>query len=131
MKIKVIIEKCTGCGLCEVICSLSHTGTVDRKKSAVKIIMDDLGESIHKPLVCKQCEKMKCLDSELKDNPCLNIEAEKEKFIWEMPERAELCPFDGCFAFKGKVYHCDLCGGQPKCVRVCTQGALINQGGRG
>lgn len=124
MKIKVDEKKCTGCGLCEVICSLSHLGIVDRNKSAIRVIMDDLGDSIHKPRVCRQCGKMKCLEDDLGKNPSLNIDEERKKFIWESIKRYELCPFEGCFAYDNKVYHCNLCNGEPQCVLVCTQGAL-------
>lgn len=123
MKIKVITEKCTGCGLCENICSLSHTGNINKYRSAVRIFMDDLGESIHQPKVCLQCKKMKCLEGEdLSDEQIL---AERAKFLWGNVGRADKCPFQGCFEFDGKVYHCDLCNGDPQCVKVCTQGALL------
>ncbi|GAB4439544.1 MAG: 4Fe-4S dicluster domain-containing protein [bacterium] len=124
MKIKVIAEKCTGCCLCENICSLSHLGFVDKNCSAVRITLDDLGESVHRPFLCKQCKVMKCLEDDLKEFPDLDIEAERKKFLWEGVKRVENCPFNGCFENKGKVYHCNLCDGDPQCVKVCSSGAL-------
>jgi len=124
VKIKVFPEKCTGCGLCENICSLSHLGVVDKNCSAVKIKMDDLGESIHRPFVCQQCKNMKCLEKEIKEFPNLDIEAERKKFIWLDKNRVSDCPFNGCFEYGGKIYHCNLCDGDPQCVKVCSQGAL-------
>lgn len=124
MKIKVFAEKCTGCGLCENICSLSHLNVLDKNCSAVRISLDDLGESVHHPFVCRQCKVMKCLEEDLKEFPKLDIDAEKKKFIWEGINRVENCPFNGCFFYNGKVYHCNLCDGDPQCVKVCTQGAL-------
>lgn len=124
MKIKINKEKCTACGLCEVICSLSHLGVVDRNRSAVRVFLDDLGDSIHTPKVCRQCKKMKCLEEEVSNNPNIDVEAEKKKFIWETVKRFELCPFEGCFEYEGKVYHCNLCDGEPQCIKVCTQNAL-------
>ncbi|MCX7991207.1 MAG: hypothetical protein N2999_04100 [Proteobacteria bacterium] len=123
MKIKVIKEKCTACGLCENICSLTHTGTVNKKRSAIRIFMDDLGDSIHTPLLCLQCKKMKCLEAENLSET--EITEEKKKFLWENLLRASNCPFNGCFAHEGKVYHCNLCDGDPQCVKVCTNSALI------
>lgn len=122
MKIKIKEEKCTGCGLCENICSLSHTGNINKNKSAIRILMDDLGDSIHKPLLCLQCKRMKCLEGENLNEE--DIGRERKKFLWENRERVNKCPFRGCFQFGGKVYHCDLCNGEPQCVKVCTQGAL-------
>lgn len=124
MKIKVFPEKCTGCGLCENICSLCHCGEVDRNRSAVRIRMDDLGESVHQPLLCKQCKIMKCLDVDREKNPQLDIEEERKKFIWENSSRVDNCPFEGCFEYNGVIYHCNLCGGDPQCVKVCSNGAL-------
>jgi len=124
VKIKVDEKKCTGCGLCEIICSLSHLGVIDKNKSAIKIVMDDLGESIHFPKVCKQCKKMKCLEKDLEKLPSLDIDKERKEFIWKSYSRYELCPFEGCFAYEGVVYHCNLCNGDPQCVKICTQGAL-------
>lgn len=122
MRIKVDKYKCTGCGLCENICSLTHTGYVNKKKSAIQIVMDDLGDSIHTPFLCLQCNKMKCLEDEnLSEEEILD---ERKKFCWENPNRALKCPFNGCFLFEGKVYHCDLCNGEPQCIKVCTNGAL-------
>ncbi len=122
MRIKVDKHKCTGCGLCENICSLSHNGFVNKKMSAVRIALDDLGDSVHIPNLCLQCTNMKCLESENLTSEEQKIE--KTKFIWLNPQRVISCPFNGCFLYEGKVYRCDLCGGDPQCVKVCTQKAL-------
>jgi Fe-S-cluster-containing dehydrogenase component len=50
-------------------------------------------------------------------------ELERKKFIWAA-QRSGKCPFHALTLFKGKAYHCDLCGGNPQCVKVCTTGAL-------
>jgi len=40
-------------------------------------------------------------------------------------QRAETCPFDGLTFFEDLAYHCDLCGGDPQCISVCTNGAVV------
>jgi Fe-S-cluster-containing hydrogenase component 2 len=45
------------------------------------------------------------------------------KFIWG-GKRAGRCPFDALAIFGKKAYHCDLCLGNPQCIKVCTPGAL-------
>jgi Fe-S-cluster-containing hydrogenase component 2 len=118
MRIRVDKEKCSGCRLCETICSLSHLGVVNVEKSAIRIDKDDLGTSSNSPGVCRQCKQMKCLEGE-----GVIPKNERQKFTWP-GERAEKCPFHALVAVGAHSYHCDLCGGRPQCVKVCTTGAL-------
>lgn len=119
MRIKVNKNKCSGCRLCEALCSLFHLGAVNTEKSAIRIEKDDLDTSLNTPFVCRQCKNMKCLEGE-KAVP----EVEKKKFIWPA-RRSGKCPFQSLNLFKNKSYHCDLCGGNPQCVKACTTGALV------
>lgn len=118
MRIKVEKNKCSGCHLCEMVCSLFHLKTLHIERSAIRIEKDGLNSSVNTPILCRQCENMKCLDGEE------TIEAEeKRNFIWS-EERAERCPFHALTVFDGNAYHCDLCGGDPQCLQVCTPGAI-------
>ena len=118
MRIEVRKEKCTGCHLCEMVCSLFHLQVINPSKSAIRILKDDLGTDLHTPMVCRQCKKIKCLENEGVDETL-----EMAKFIWNK-ERAETCPFDGLTVFEETAYHCVLCRGEPQCVSVCTNGAI-------
>jgi len=118
MRIKVEKERCSGCHLCEMVCSLFHLGTLNIEKSAIRIERDDLNSSLNTPLVCRQCRKMKCLAKEETDEA-----AEKNRFLWD-ESRVKACPFKALFAFGEAAYHCDLCGGDPQCTKVCTPGAI-------
>lgn len=118
MRIKVNPKKCSGCHLCEMVCSLFHLGLINIEKSAIRIGKDDLNTSLNTPGLCHQCKEMKCLEGEkaIEDR-------EKRIFIWDRI-RAERCPFNALSVLGEKAYHCDLCGGNPQCVRVCTPGAI-------
>jgi Fe-S-cluster-containing dehydrogenase component len=35
------------------------------------------------------------------------------------------CPIGALEIFNKLVYVCDLCGGKPKCVDACTEGAIV------
>jgi len=118
MRISVEKNKCSGCHLCEMVCSLYHLGRINPEKSAVRVAKDDLGSRVHTPSVCRQCKKMACLSGEE-----VNERAEKKNFVWG-GDRAERCPFKALPVFGEHAYHCDLCGGKPRCVEVCTPGAL-------
>jgi Fe-S-cluster-containing hydrogenase component 2 len=118
MRIRVNRKKCTGCHLCELVCSLFHLGVINPEKSAIRIQKDDLDTSMNTPLVCRQCKEMKCLEGE-----DVAEKLEKEQFHW-VKARAGRCPFDSLSVFGPHAYHCDLCGGHPQCVRVCTSEAI-------
>jgi carbon-monoxide dehydrogenase iron sulfur subunit len=119
MRIKVNKDRCSGCRLCETMCSLFHMGVVNTEKSAIRVERDDLDTSRNSPFVCRQCKNMACLEGE-KVVP----ETETKKFLWAA-RRSGKCPFYALNVFGGKAYHCDLCGGNPQCVKVCTTGALV------
>jgi carbon-monoxide dehydrogenase iron sulfur subunit len=118
MRIKVNKDRCSGCRLCETVCSLFHMGVVNTEKSAIRVEKDELDTGRNSPFVCRQCKNMACLEGE-KVVP----ETERKKFLWTV-RRAGKCPFHALNVFGGKSYHCDLCGGNPQCVKVCTTGAL-------
>lgn len=44
--------KCTGCGTCEEVCSKAYFKTVDREKSAIRVVKDS---DKFKVEVCDQC----------------------------------------------------------------------------
>lgn len=121
MKIRVDAQKCTGCHLCEMACSLFHLGVVDLERSAIRIFKDDLGKSINRPKVCPQCKKMVCLESPLDQG----VSEEVVKKEWEWPSyRVDYCKPNQIFKVGDYTYHCDLCGGDPQCVKVCTIQAI-------
>jgi len=120
MRIKVDNMTCTGCLLCEITCSLLHTGMVQREASAIQVKTGDLRDSIHEPIVCRQCKKMLCLKEEGKEYD----EEAAGTFFWDNEERLEGCPFNAVFPFESRVVHCDLCGNAPECVKSCPTGCL-------
>lgn len=118
MRIKADAKKCSGCHLCEMVCSLVHTGAINTEKSAIRIHKDDLDTSLNTPIVCRQCKEMKCLSGEETTGV-----SEKKQFFWE-GTRADRCPFNALSVLNGEAYHCDLCGANPQCVKVCTPKAI-------
>ena len=122
MRISVDKGKCTGCLLCEITCSLIHHGVVQRKGSAIQVRLSYLDLNHHKPVLCRQCKKMSCLKSDGKEFD----EKLKKDFYWEdKNERKDDCPFNALFPYNQKLIHCDLCQGEPECVKSCPTGALI------
>ena len=118
MRIKIEREKCSGCHLCEMVCSLHHLGVINVERSAIRIHKRDLEDSLHTPVLCRQCKEMKCLNGEEGSE-----QLARKGFLWDRA-RAERCPFNALSVMGNEAYHCDVCGGDPQCVKVCTPGAI-------
>jgi len=115
-------EKCTGCGVCEKVCSNAWYKTEDREKSAIRIIANEEGGYIIS--VCDQCGVCKdmCSIMALKaaDNGVVRLDK-------------KICV--GCLVCVGEClrgymrYHDDLltpfkCVACGLCVNQCPSGAL-------
>jgi Fe-S-cluster-containing hydrogenase component 2 len=118
MRIRVDRKRCTACHLCEIVCSLVHGGKINTEKSAIRIQKDDLDTSMNVPVLCRQCKEMTCLSRERAVE-----QEERAKFVWD-PSRVAHCPFKAIRVFGNEAFHCDLCGGSPQCVKVCTVKAI-------
>jgi carbon-monoxide dehydrogenase iron sulfur subunit len=124
--IKVDLSRCTGCGRCAVQCAFFHTGKINGRLSRIKVL--NLYESgVDGPVVCVQCRERYCLKCPEK---ALSVGPEGQ--IYVSPTRCTLCgacekncPIGALEIFDDIVYVCDLCGGRPRCVEACTEGAVI------
>jgi len=123
--IKIDLSKCTGCRRCETACSFFHTGKINRNLSRIKVIQL-YEKGIDGPVTCVQCKERYCL-------PCpvnaLSIGSFGQIIV--SPTVCILCgkcerecPIGAIEIFDGIVFVCDLCGGDPKCVKACTEGAI-------
>jgi Fe-S-cluster-containing hydrogenase component 2 len=122
MRLVINKHKCSGCHICELVCSVYHFGEANPEKSAIRIHKDDLNTSINTPKVCLQCvdRKMKCLQG-FPDST--DPTTARRSFLWD---RAclEFCPYGAIFPCGDSALHCNLCHGQPYCVKFCTTGAI-------
>lgn len=117
-------EKCTGCRLCEMICSVKHAGVSNPARSCIKVVKWE-SEGLYVPVSCQQCE----------DAPCMAACPVKAHYRDEALGRVMIdydvcigcrtcvtaCPF-GATNFDPvakKVIKCDLCDGDPQCVSFC------------
>lgn len=130
--IVVDIDKCTGCGLCELVCSFKHEGEFNPIKSRIhKSVFWE--QAIAIPVVCYQCEEPWCG----KICPAGAITVEKDEasgatLVTVSEEKCVgckmcmlACPF-GCIVVsdRGCAEKCDLCGGEPECVKFCATRAI-------
>ena len=127
-KLRVIPEKCTACRLCELACSFRFTGEFNPVLSKIHPILF-LEDAFYLPVVCLQCDDAPCAKAcpsgALKKNEETGVvEVLKERCIGcRMCVLA--CPFGCVDVVDGKSYKCDLCDGDPECVKYCLAGALV------
>ncbi|MFH1242456.1 MAG: 4Fe-4S dicluster domain-containing protein [Pseudomonadota bacterium] len=122
-------QKCTGCRLCELVCSVMHDGVSNPERSRIKVMKWE-SEGLYIPMSCQQCE----------DAPCMNVcpvkAVSRDKDFGFVAVDYEICigcrscvavcPF-GAMNYNTidrKVFKCDLCGGDPQCVRFCEEKAV-------
>jgi carbon-monoxide dehydrogenase iron sulfur subunit len=122
-------EKCTGCLLCELVCSVKHTGNNNPSHSRIHVIKWPM-EGLELPMVCLQCENAPCIAACPKS--VLSRDPQMYRVKWD-PHSCigckmcvMVCPF-GAMGVDGttqQVIKCDLCDGDPICVRFCDPGAI-------
>lgn len=124
-------DKCYWCRSCELVCSLAHEGQCNPQLSRIRISVDTFNQEV-KASICQQCGL--CVRACAVEAISLN---EKTGALIVDAARciacgkcAEVCPFniEGAIIklnpLTGKYVKCDLCSGNPKCVKLCPTEAL-------
>ena len=130
--ITVNIERCTGCGTCELMCSFRHHGEFNPRKARIRKTIF-LHDELAVPVVCTQCEEAWCRamcpsGAITKGTDVLSgasvVTVSEEKCVGcKMCMLA--CPYGNIVVGeKGCAEKCDLCEGDPQCVKFCPRGAL-------
>jgi Fe-S-cluster-containing hydrogenase component 2 len=119
-------EDCSGCRRCEIACSLKHEGKIWPEASRVRVFM--LVPGIEVPHLCVQCYDYPCVEacpvgalSTSKETGA--VLTDKDKCI-ACGKCIEVCPGKVPFIHPTENYAviCDLCGGDPECVKACSKG---------
>ncbi|MEM2003887.1 MAG: 4Fe-4S dicluster domain-containing protein [Nitrososphaerota archaeon] len=118
--------KCSGCRLCEIVCSLHHEGRIWPEASRVRVFM--LVPGVEYPHLCAQCHDHPCMDACPTGAITVNDETGAINVNRDMCTGCASC-VDAC---PGRIPHlhptlnyaliCDLCGGDPECAKICTEG---------
>ena len=123
--IVIVQDKCTGCRLCMLACSFKKEREYNLERSRIALLQVD-GENI--PLLCHQCINAPCIKA-------CPVEAIKRKDgIVRIDEGIcigcrvciDACPF-GAISLdpeNEKLLKCDLCEGDPECVKYCAYQAI-------
>lgn len=129
--LKVNKDKCTGCHLCELACSYTHTGGYNTRTSFIHIRTDE-SKWYSFPVICESCSEPFCQKackfgaiSRCEATGAMKIDPEKCK---KCKACVRACPFGAVKLFSRPGYApvgmCDLCGGDPSCVKVCPGKAI-------
>lgn len=127
-RLLVKAEKCTGCKLCQLMCSLRHEGVFDTSKARIKIPEGRYWNFA--PTVCDFCKDPPCAAAcptgallalsyggvEVKEGKCIGC----NKCI-------EVCENHVIKLDEDLIEPlvCDLCGGDPVCVEICPTQAIL------
>ena len=116
-RIKVDHEKCVACCLCEIACSLQHTGTINPKRSRIRVFV--AGDTFF-PVIAGPYTDAKC-------NSRTTIVIDGKEYDGCALCRAS-CPAKPIFKEPGTEIplKCDFCGEppDPQCIEVCSSDAL-------
>lgn len=122
-------QKCTGCRLCELVCSVAHDGVSNPVRSRIKVMKWE-SEGLYVPMSCQQCQDAPCINvcpvKALSRNPELGYVKLDYDICIGCRACVVVCPF-GAMSYNaadGKVFKCDLCEGDPQCVRFCEEKAV-------
>jgi Fe-S-cluster-containing hydrogenase component 2 len=134
-------DRCTGCGACEMACSMRHFGVISRELSRIRIYRYLLPIPKSVQNICSQCseKERECQKACPVDPPVIYYD--KEKFHMVVDEDRclgsscaqcrEACPAKVPTFYPPEADYsmvCDLCGTggerRPQCVEVCPNFAL-------
>ena len=129
---KVIVvesEKCPGCRICEQVCSGKKTGAINPSRARIHVVKWE-GEGFYLPIVCQHCEDAACVAVCPKD--ALKRDEETHAVVHDYnlcigcKMCVSACPFGamGIDTVERKVIKCDLCEGDPTCVKFCDAEAI-------
>ena len=118
-------EKCSGCRRCELVCSLHHEDWMWPEASRVRVFMPFPGVEV--PHLCAQCDDYPCVascpvEALSVDENTTAVLIDREKCT-SCSACIDACPGTVPFLHPGdnKATICDLCGGDPECVKCCQE----------
>lgn len=129
---KVLIfepKKCIGCRLCEQLCTLTHFGVSNPAKARIRIFRDHQRQ-LDLATYCHQCIEAPCIQAcnfdALSRDPQTNAIRVDEENCVGCRKCIQECPFAAPSMHPEKeiILICDLCGGNPECIKICPENAI-------
>ncbi len=124
-------QNCTGCRACEYACSLHHEGLVRPSMSRIHVLK--YRGVVDVPVICWHCEDSPCIKAcpttpkaLVKDPKTNGIKLDPKLCLGGKCNKCmEACPtqFVRRNPDNGMPLMCDMCGGDPECVKACNEQA--------
>jgi carbon-monoxide dehydrogenase iron sulfur subunit len=112
-----------------MVCSVKHEGVSNPSRARISVRRRFM-EGYHMPVICQQCVDAPCVavcpvDALSRDEELGLVRLDYDLCVG-CGECVTACPFGGMAidAVTNRVIKCDLCDGDPQCVRFCFPGAL-------
>ena len=139
-RVAVIPERCTGCRVCELVCSEAHEGVFQPSKARIQIVsFDETVQDV--PIVCQQCADAPCQEACPQDAISRNPETTAVVVDRDLCIMCGAC-VRACVIGLDQInpdlklairlndekempLKCDLCEGDPQCVKYCPTEALV------
>jgi Fe-S-cluster-containing hydrogenase component 2 len=118
-----VAELCNGCRMCEIVCSLNKTGTINRYRARIRVVASQDG--VRSPLICRHCKNPPCLavcpvPGAMHPDTSTGAVSVYEPECIGCLACVDACPFGAIQVGPDKdILKCDLCGGDPVCVKYC------------
>jgi len=122
-------NRCTGCRSCELACSFQQKRSFHYNFSLIRIYRNKEREGFFTPRVCRHCEAMACAQV----CPTLAIHRDETGITSIDKQKCSACGLciNSCPWLaplldpeENQAKICDLCQGDPLCVKFCNPGAL-------
>lgn len=125
-------DRCTGCRVCELTCSVEHFGVYNPKKSRIKVKRNSVPGK-YNIYVCNYCDKYSCKDACPKDAIYLvNVGRGNRKAFIDKDKCtncglcAKACPYNAVTKDPTRNFLiCDTCDGTFRCSEECPNEALL------
>ncbi len=129
-RILINAQVCSGCRACEVSCVAHHENVFGAAAARIRVSKIE-SQGIDRPHVCWQCQRALCMEAcpvealirDEQTGAVLLLEGE----CIGCGECVAACPFVVALLppENGLALICDLCDGDPSCVKRCATGAIV------
>jgi len=120
-------DNCIGCRTCELVCSFVHEQVINSEKSRIRVHKEER-YGFNYPVTCIQCADPECakvcpVGAIVREDEVVTIHEEE---CVGCGNCVSACPIGAIRLHPetGKAFKCDLCGGEPECVKWCPRGIL-------